>query len=411
MPLRLSGSTGVSGIDGTAQTPSSQGANTSAGIFFPTSNTVGIATSTSERLRIDSSGYVGIGTTTPQRIFEIAASEPTVNMKRTDGASNEKYWRWYQNSSSMKIGAVDDAFTAGADWLEVTRTGNSITSIQFKYGSSSTESMRINSVGNIGIGTSSPGAQFHLANAAGAGNIYALIDSSLTSNGYNAATLYKNDQRMFRVGVLGTVGGFTNGALVVYDETAAEWRMVIDSNGNLLVGTTSTYTNNARLNVLQTVSNSAINTGAVIATGYSGDAGQAALYIGKYDNVNTTGQLFIRFQVNNKGNGCGQINGNGASAAAFGSYSDERLKENIVPLPSQLANILALKPSEFDYKDGSGHQIGFIAQDMKEVYPDVVNEGDEGMLVITGWSKTEARLVKAIQELKAEFDAYKASHP
>ena len=51
-----------------------------------------------------------------------------------------------------------------------------------------------------------------------------------------------------------------------------------------------------------------------------------------------------------------------------------------------------------------------IAQEMQEVYPDVVGEdsSEEKILMITGWSKTEARLVKAIQELKAEIDELKA---
>ena len=86
----------------------------------------------------------------------------------------------------------------------------------------------------------------------------------------------------------------------------------------------------------------------------------------------------------------------------------ERLKENIENIPSQLDSICSLRPVEFDYKDGSGHQIGFIAQEINSVYPDVVNEGSDGMLTVTGWSKTEARLVKAIQELKAENDSLKS---
>ena len=84
---------------------------------------------------------------------------------------------------------------------------------------------------------------------------------------------------------------------------------------------------------------------------------------------------------------------------------------NITEIPEQLNNILTLNPCEFDFKDGSGHQIGFIAQEMQQVYPDVVSEDSEGYLTITGWSKTEARLVKAIQELNAKFEEYKASHP
>jgi hypothetical protein len=132
----------------------------------------------------------------------------------------------------------------------------------------------------------------------------------------------------------------------------------------------------------------------------SGDVGQRALVISKYDNNSTTSQVFVQFAINNNGIASGQINANGANAAAFGTWSDARLKENIVDLPPQLANICALRPVEFDYKTG-GHQIGFIAQEMQKVYADAVGENKDGMLTITGWSKTEARLVKAIQELTA----------
>tara|TARA_R110001599_G_scaffold98024_1_gene252287 strand:+ start:400 stop:639 length:240 start_codon:yes stop_codon:yes gene_type:complete len=61
---------------------------------------------------------------------------------------------------------------------------------------------------------------------------------------------------------------------------------------------------------------------------------------------------------------------------------------------------MLLKPCEFDFREGSGfagHQIGFIAQELQEVYPDAVAEGDDGMLQIAGWSKQEARLVSALQ--------------
>jgi hypothetical protein len=126
--------------------------------------------------------------------------------------------------------------------------------------------------------------------------------------------------------------------------------------------------------------------------------GTAQLRLIKTDNTNTTSQIFVQFVIDGNNTNSGQINANGASQAAFGSFSDARLKENIVDLPLQLSNIMALRPVEFDYKDGCGHQIGFIAQEMEQVYPDAIGVGENEMLTITGWSKTEARLVKAIQE-------------
>jgi hypothetical protein len=105
------------------------------------------------------------------------------------------------------------------------------------------------------------------------------------------------------------------------------------------------------------------------------------------------------------------ITANGASGRNFYcSFSDRRLKENIVDLPSQLANIMALRPVEFDYIEsmGGGHQLGFIAQEVQEVYPDVVGEREDGMLTLTDMNKNDARLIKAIQEQQALITALTA---
>ena len=118
----------------------------------------------------------------------------------------------------------------------------------------------------------------------------------------------------------------------------------------------------------------------------------------------------MRFQTNQADTppaGNGSITANGAAAATFTAWSDRRLKENIVDLPSQLANIMALRPVEFDYIEsmGGGHQLGFIAQEVQEVYPDVVGEGSDGMLTLADMNKNDARLIKAIQEIKTIMDA------
>ena len=179
--------------------------------------------------------------------------------------------------------------------------------------------------------------------------------------------------------------------------------MTLDASGNLLVGITSGTSYKLSLKT-SSASQSAIGT-----AGTSGDTAFQAILINKFDNDSTTSQNFIQFQINNGGANCGKITANGANTAAFGSTSDQRVKENIVELPSQLDNIMALRPVEFDYLEsyGGGHQIGFIAQEMQQVYPDVISKEDteEKILSITGWSKTEARLVKAIQEQQAIITA------
>lgn len=107
-----------------------------------------------------------------------------------------------------------------------------------------------------------------------------------------------------------------------------------------------------------------------------------------------------------------------ASSTAYNTSSDYRLKENVAPMQNALSVVQQLKPVTYNWKiDGSDGQ-GFIAHELAEVVPDcVTGEKDavdeEGNPVYQGidTSFLVATLTAAIQELKAEFDAYKASHP
>ena len=260
------------------------------------------------------------------------------------------------------------------------------------------EVARFNSSGNLGIGTSSPTQRLHVFSSVAE---VATLEANFNSTD-NVQLRFKGfSGERWAIGNNVSTGG-TGVNFDFYDLVASANRVRIDSSGNLLVGTTSALPSVGKIQVGN-------GTGrAFVTAGSSGDVSTEALRIGKFDNNSTTSQLFVRFTINNDGAGSGQINANGASSAAFGSFSDERLKENIVSLPPQLSNICALRPVEFDYKDGSGHQIGFIAQEMQAVYPDVVAPADDEMLMVTGWSKTEARLVKAIQEQQALIAALQA---
>jgi hypothetical protein len=181
-------------------------------------------------------------------------------------------------------------------------------------------------------------------------------------------------------------------------------RMRITSDGKVYIGISSlpspgtfnAYTNNTT------------PAGRFVA-GPSQPDGNITLLVDKYSSTNTTSQWFLGFTISNQSTASGVITANGASQAAFGSWSDYRLKENIVDLPNQLSNILALRPVEFDYikSEGGGHQISFIAQEFEEIYPDAVGQRPDGMKTLTGWGKTEAILVKAIQEQQVQIEELK----
>jgi hypothetical protein len=243
----------------------------------------------------------------------------------------------------------------------------------------------LNSSGRVGIGTSSPSALVHTT---GSGIGFKHTNGSITLQLYSDST---------NVAVIGDGPLFlgTNNANPVLFKINDTVRMQIDSSGHLLVGKTSF----PGYGTISSYTNTNDSAGRFFG-GPSMSDSASALLVDKYSTTNSTNQWFVGFTINNMTVASGVITANGASQAAFGTWSDRRLKENIVDLPPQLNKILALRPVEFDYveSEGGGHQISFIAQEFEEVYPDAIGERSDGMKTLAGWDKTTARLVKAIQE-------------
>lgn len=88
------------------------------------------------------------------------------------------------------------------------------------------------------------------------------------------------------------------------------------------------------------------------------------------------------------------------------AVSDVRLKENITDLPNTLEKINLLRPVEFDMKATKEHKLGFIAQEVEGVFPDMVMD-DESILKILrdGWFPI---IIKGMQEISTELASVKA---
>jgi hypothetical protein len=93
----------------------------------------------------------------------------------------------------------------------------------------------------------------------------------------------------------------------------------------------------------------------------------------------------------------------------WNAASDARLKKNVSTIENALDIVDNLRGVWFDWKDTEreGREIGFIAQEVQEILPEVVNAN--GKFLGMQYSKITALLVEAIKELKAENEDLKAT--
>jgi hypothetical protein len=113
-----------------------------------------------------------------------------------------------------------------------------------------------------------------------------------------------------------------------------------------------------------------------------------------------------------------EVNGSAGkpNGGSWSNSSDERLKDITGEYNRGLDEIVTLKPVTFYYKEGNlrglptnEENIGFIAQEVQDVFPEAVSEGADGYLDFN-MHPVNVAVVNAIKELKAENDNLKAEN-
>jgi len=278
-------------------------------------------------------------------------------------------------------------FAAGAAALPaITTTGDTNTGIFFPaadtiaFAEGGAEAVRIDSSGNVGIGTSSP--------TASSSNKTFTINAPATFT--SLIDLKTNETTNLRV-----FGGASNSGLSVktatpllFDTNDIE-RMRIDSSGNLLVGTTADP--NSSVSGVKIC-----NPGTVARSRWS-------------CGTTTTGVNMIAFCNGNGDVGTISVSG---SATTYATSSDYRLKNTISPMTGALAKVALLKPCTYKWNvDGSDGQ-GFIAHELQEVVEGCVT-GEKDAVDAEGNPQYQgidtsflvATLTAAIQEQQALITA------
>jgi hypothetical protein len=386
MTLILSGTDGLSDVDGSAATPAIRGTDANTGIFFPAADTIAFSEGGAESMRIDASGNLGLGVTPSAwstgrtlqlghvgNAFLFAASSAGSSTSYGVNAFFNSGWKYgdtgYATRYSQDSGAGSHLwFTAPSG-----TAGNAITF---------TEAMRIDSSGNVGIGTSSPFAKLS-AEQAGGNLITARYNSSnpptgvfiggSSGAGFFGSNLNWSSGNTFNYAVSSYptywIGNPAGQAALIFgyglgtagtDALTSTERMRIDSSGNLLVGTT----------------------GAALSTNTffkAGGASQPVLYLFKNSAANTD-QAFciangvaggtVSFQVLASGNAQNTNN-------SYGAISDAKLKENIVDATPKLEKLNQVRIVNFNMIGDEQKQIGVIAQELEQIFPGMVEESPD----------------------------------
>ena len=300
-----------------------------------------------------------------------------------------------------------------------------------------------------------------LAVTGGTFDAITISGSSTNSKGM----LFQNSAASSKNYNIGSSGGGPSpaGSFFIYDDTASAARLVIDTSGNLGVGTGAplsdfniTYTGNGTGNLRATqgeliidLENTANDEGPGISFGhFSATAPEVVGRIATIRKAYPAMRMAFMFRAGGSGtadfaaaderisilsNGYVGIANiapaypltlNGQPAAngytAWTNYSDARLKENIVDFEptGALSKIIAMRPVSFNYNELSGFSeearartvSGFIAQELQVICPEMVGarEIDAEEYLDTNTSNLNLYLVKAIQELKSIIDTQSA---
>jgi hypothetical protein len=388
MTLILSGTNGLSDVDGDASTPAIRGTDANTGMFFGT-DIVGLSTGGSERMRINSSGNVGIGTTTPTALR-------TRNLEVSSGGTNDGaaviVGKRGSGVATLRLTGLDT--TVGTDInFNFPNTGD----LGFFDRASSVNRMVINSSGNVGIGTTTPDYRFTVLNAGATSGVIAGFGTNSVENLLTLSYDTTSGESKFEGSVNGPTCLSAPGATSVTFKTNATERMRIDSSGNLLVGTTSTNPVGANTTGVTIAPAGFLNIQRSV-----GSAGSMAV------GNNTAGSLITFYYTTG-----GIINVGGISitstTTSYVTSSDYRLKENIAPMTGALEKVASLKPCTYTWKSDGSVGEGFIAHELQEVAPYAVSgEKDGKEMQGVDYGKITPLLTAALQEALAKIETLEA---
>lgn len=409
---RVSGNGVANIVLGTGSTD----ANTFIG--FGTGNTA--TTQPVERARINSIGDFGVGTTSPTN-FQQYGYGPTIETRGGNGGSF-----LVSNSDASAKGVLTQYSSQGHTYLK------SLTNHSLIFGTYDIERVRIDTSGNLGLGTSAPAFRLDTATngavisgtATIGSNMYGMrLSNSTTATTNNAVGLWFSTGP-HQAGIASFRPAADSGwetALAFYTHPTTTGgldncyeAMRIDGSGNLYVRGNNYYLGTSANNTnctMQLYGSDASGQGSWIE-GKGGTGASNAWFIGSY-SVPLGGANYNTFLVRAGSSGGVYVS---PGATSWTSVSDETRKIIIEPIIDAATKVSTLRTviGRLKTDDESVRRPYLIAQDVQAVLPEAViqTQDEEGQVLGLSYTEVMPLLVAAIKEqqeviiqLKARLDA------
>ena len=367
-------------------------------------------------MTINGAGNVGIGTTSPAGKLSVTSDALNSQFSASTGTSYF-YQRFTSDGGNHYIGVASSAgagllSNAGAYSLNIQTEG----ARNLALGTNNTLRMLIDgTTGNVALGglTSStaditlPSRAYNDSGAGNASGIRFTDGGDGTADAILQSIRVGNDGAHMFMGANCYVG--TGGGAVQFDST--ENSAYVDCNaytGALIFATSAAGSSPAER--MRIMSNGAIGmgftgqiSGATLSVYSSADGG---VVIGSSSGNNAFRKIYhdpsagiLYFTSTSNAPYL-------SNAGGWTNASDISIKKDIIDIDYGLSTVESLQPRRYKMKADDENQVGFIAQEMESVIPEVVS-GEENKKGIN-YGQLTAVLTKAIQELKTELDAAKA---
>ena len=303
---------------------------------------------------------------------------------------------------------ADNGVSSGAAGLKSSADGTGTLALQTTTASgTATTAVLIDNAQNVGVGVTPSAWGTFKAIEMNGGSLGSYtgnnLQITLTQNAYFNGTnyIYKNTQVASRYAqdtgahIWYNAASGTAGNAITFTQA-----MTLDASGNFYLGYSSYPTVQAYFG---TATNGATAQGGVSISG----GGYGIVDVGHASGT-ASGSLYYRCIYN--GSVIGSITQNGTTGVLYNLTSDYRLKNNQEALTGAKDFIMALKPKKWQWWDGSGEGVGFVAHEFMEVAKysghgekDAVDENGKPVYQSIQPSSTEvmANLVSLLQEQQA----------